>query len=245
MKKKFEITSMALHVMAMLFMLSDHLWATVIPWQANWMTCVGRLAFPIFAFMTVEGFFYTKNLKRYMGRMLLFAIISEIPFNLMTSGSFIYPFHQNVLWTFLLGLLLMNLNEKAKKTGKLWLQVLTAMGTFLLGTIVGMITFVDYMHYGIWMILVFYFFRGRQWWNYVCQFVLLAYINYSIRGLSYDVTLFGTVVWIPQQCFALLALIPIWIYRGKQGPHNKFLQYTYYAFYPLHLLILGLLVRFL
>jgi len=245
MKKKFEITSMALHVMAMLFMLSDHLWATVIPWQANWMTCVGRLAFPIFAFMTVEGFFYTKNLKRYMGRMLLFAIISEIPFNLMTSGSFIYPFHQNVLWTFLLGLLLMNLNEKAKKTGKLWLQVLTAMGTFLLGTIVGMITFVDYMHYGIWMILVFYFFRGRQWWNYVCQFVLLAYINYSIRGLSYDVTLFGTVVWFPQQCFALLALIPIWLYRGKQGPHNKFLQYTYYAFYPLHLLILGLLVRFL
>ena len=46
----FEVTSMALHLMAMVFMLCDHLWATVIPWQADWLTCLGRLAFPIFAF---------------------------------------------------------------------------------------------------------------------------------------------------------------------------------------------------
>lgn len=246
-KKKFnlELTSCALHFLAMALMVSDHLWATVIPWQADWMTILGRLAFPIFAFMTVEGFFHTKNLKKYMKRMFLFALLSEIPFNLMSGGSFINPFHQNVLWSFLLGLFLMHLNEKAKAKGKLWIRILVGIGTVLLGTVVGMLSMMDYMHYGIWMILTFYFLRGRKWWNYVGQFLLLAYINYSVRGLSYELTLFGNTVWFPQQCFAVLSLIPIWLYRGKQGPHNKVLQYIYYGFYPVHILILGLIVRFL
>ena len=76
-KCNFGITSFVLHILAMAFMLSDHLWATVIPWNAEWMTCLGRLAFPIFAFMTVEGFFHTKNLKRYAGRILLFTLKAQ------------------------------------------------------------------------------------------------------------------------------------------------------------------------
>ena len=246
-KKKFsfEITSCALHFLAMALMLSDHLWATVIPWEADWMTILGRLAFPIFAFMTVEGFFHTKNLKKYMLRMLIFALLSEIPFNLMMGGGVFYLFHQNVLWSFLLGLWLMHLNEKAKAKRKLPGRILVGVGTFLLGTVIGMISMMDCMQYGVWMILAFYFLRGRKWWNYVAQFVALLYINYSVRGLSYELTLFGKEFWFPQQCFAVLALIPIWLYRGKQGPHNKVLQYIYYGFYPVHILILGLIVRFL
>lgn len=240
----FEITSMALHLMAMVFMLCDHLWATVIPWQAGWMTCLGRLAFPIFAFLTVEGFFHTRNIKRYAGRMFLFALLSELPFNLMMSGSIIYPFHQNVLWCFLLCLGLMQLNEKAKSMGKLWLRLLTAAGTILLGILVGMLSMMDYMHYGVLMVLVFYFFRGKKWWNYAGQLLCLTYINKEVGGLSYEVTLFDTTFFFPQQCFALLALVPIWLYNGKQGPHNRILQFFYYSFYPLHLLVLGLLVRF-
>lgn len=241
---KFEITSMLLHFLAMGFMLLDHLWATIVPGNQQWMTCVGRLAFPIFAFMTVEGFFYTKNLKRYMGRMLLFALLSEIPFNLMLTGSVVYPFHQNVLWCFLIGLCLMAWNEKMKATGKLWLQLVTAVGTLLLGTLLGMFTFVDYGSAGVQMVLLFYFFRGRNWWNYLLQLAGMIYINREIGGLIYEFELFGRSVSFPQQYFAVLALIPIWLYRGKQGPHNKALQMVYYAFYPVHILVLWILMRF-
>ncbi len=241
----FEITSFVLHILAMAFMLSDHLWATVIPWKADWMTCLGRLAFPIFAFLTVEGFFHTKNRKRYAGRLLIFALLSELPFNLMMSGSWIYPFHQNVLWCFLLCLVLMQLNEMAKCTGKWWICGLTALGTILLGTVVGMLSFMDYMNYGVWMVLTFYFFRGNKWWNYAGQLLLMIYINRAVGGLVYEFEWLDKAISFPQQCFAVFALIPIWLYNGRQGYHSKCFQYLCYVFYPVHLLILGLLVRFI
>ena len=93
MEKKRGIDSFTLHILAMLFMLCDHLWATLFPAQ-EWMTCVGRLAFPIFAFMIAEGCYYTSNVKKYMLRLFLFAIISEIPFNLIMGSSVFYPFHR-------------------------------------------------------------------------------------------------------------------------------------------------------
>ena len=100
-EKKFRLqtTSFSLHIMAMLFMLCDHLWGTVVPGN-DWLTCLGRLAFPIYAFMIVEGYFHTKSLKKYVCRLLLFAVISEIPFNLAMGSSIFYPIHQNVLCSF-------------------------------------------------------------------------------------------------------------------------------------------------
>lgn len=118
--KHINISASTLHILAMIFMLFDHLWATIIPGN-QWLTCLGRLAFPIFAFMIVEGYFHTSSLRRYALRLLLFALISEIPFNLMYSSSLIYPYHQNVIWTLLLGLGLIHLNELTAKRRKMWL----------------------------------------------------------------------------------------------------------------------------
>lgn len=237
--KRFEVTSMHLHIIAMIFMLFDHLWATVIQ-DNDWLNCIGRIAFPIFAFMIVEGYFYTKDLRNYVKRLFLFAIISEVPFDMMISGSYFYPFHQNVIWTFIIGILLVHFNEKARKINKFWIRIIVAISTIILGSILGVITMVDYYNAGVLTVLVFYFFRRKKWWNYIAQFILLAYINVEIlSGFSYEINIFGNTYYLARQAFALLALIPIWLYKGKQGYHSKKLQAIYYGFYPVHLLILG------
>ena len=79
MEKKFRLqtTSMMLHVMAMVFMLCDHLWGTVISGN-EWLTCIGRLTFPIFAFMIAEGCKYTRNKLRYFGGIFVLALMCRV-----------------------------------------------------------------------------------------------------------------------------------------------------------------------
>ena len=237
---KLETTSFSLHIMATLFMLCDHLWGTIIAGN-DWLTCIGRLAFPIYAFMIVEGYFHTKNLKKYVYRLLTFALISEIPFNLVMGSRIFYPIHQNVLWSFLISIGLIYWNEKSKNKN-IWIRILTIILSICAGYLVGIITFVDYYHAGIFMVLIFYFFRGRKWWCYLGQLLCLWYINFEVLGgYSYMVDIFGKTYFIERQGFALLSLFPIWLYKGKQGHYSKNIKYIYYLFYPLHLLVLGLL----
>ena len=239
--RKWEVTSFFLHLLAMGTMLCDHLWGTVIPGN-DWLTCVGRLAFPIYAFMLVEGYFHTRNLKKYVLRLLVFALISEIPFDLAMGSTWFYPIHQNVLWSFLISLGLIHWNEKARAKGKLWRRILVGAATVVIGYIVGLVTMVDYYHAGILMVLIFYFFRGRKWWCFLGQLLCLWYVNLEILGgFGYELVIFGRNVFLTRQGLALLALIPIWLYRGKQGYHSKPFQYLNYAFYPAHLLILALI----
>ena len=236
---KLETTSFFLHIFAMAAMLCDHLWATVVPGN-DWLTCVGRLAFPIFAFMLVEGYSHTKNIKKYALRLFLFALLSEIPFNLMAGGSIFYPLHQNVLWTFLISLGLVHWNGKMQGK-KLWLRILVGCATVVIGYVVGLLTMVDYLHAGVLTVLVFYFFRQRKWWCYVGQALCLWFIHWEmLGGFGWSLPLGDGTIFLPRQALALLALIPIWLYRGKQGHHSRTFQYICYAFYPLHLLILGL-----
>ena len=108
-----------LKLIAMACMLLDHLWATLVDGNL-WMTCVGRIAFPIFAFQVAEGYAHTKNFKRYLLRMFLFALAAEIPYNLMTGGWWFHPLGQNVMFTFCLALLLIRLIDKAWAKHRVW-----------------------------------------------------------------------------------------------------------------------------
>ena len=244
-KSNIEVTGFTLHMLAMLFMLLDHMWITVVRGN-DWLTCVGRLAFPIFAFLIVEGYMHTSNLKRYVGRMFIFALISEIPFNLVSGGSMIFPFHQNVLWTFLLSLLCMHLLEKVRKTENVWIQIIVSMMVIAGGYLLGNILMVDYHSAGIMTVLVFYFFRGNTLKYRLGQFLGLYWINFHmLGGVVYILEFATTQMSVPRQSFAMFALIPIWLYSGKRGITNVWIQRFYYAFYPLHLFVLSVFSRIL
>jgi asparagine N-glycosylation enzyme membrane subunit Stt3 len=192
--------------------------------------------------MIVEGYFRTKNLKKYVCRLLLFAVLSEIPFNLAMGSSWFYPIHQNVLLCFLIAIGLIHWNEKVKKKNKLWKRIAVGIITVILGYFLGLVTMTDFYQAGVLTVLVFYFFRERKWWGYVGQLLCLWYINVEmLGGFGYEISLGGETFFLARQGFALLALIPIWLYHGKQCYHSKALQYVYYAFYPVHLLILGVM----
>lgn len=237
---RFDISAAVLHILAMVLMLMDHLWATLLPAQ-DWLTCAGRVAFPIFAFMSVEGYFHTHNFKKYAQRMLLFAVLSEIPFDLMYGGTWFYPVHQNVIWTLLMGLLGIHLMETVRKKQKPWVYVLVSAGVVAAGGILGTLCMVDYYGVGVLTVFIFYFFRGRKWWCLLGQLLALYWVNVQmLGGLMYPIQLFGMEFELCQQGLALLALLPIWLYRGRQGYHSKPFQYACYAFYPVHMLILVL-----
>lgn len=243
--KNFELTAAVLHIIAMTLMLMDHLWATLLP-AREWLTCAGRVAFPIFAFMAVEGYFHTRSFKKYILRMLLFAVLSEIPFDLMYGGTWFYPVHQNVLWTFLLSLLGVWLMEQVRKKGKTWMYLLVCVLVVLAGLVLGTLCMVDYYGVGVLTVFVFYFLHGRKWWCFLGQLAALYWLNVELLGgLMYPVQLFGMEFELCQQGLALLALIPIWLYRGRQGYHSKLFQYLCYAFYPVHMLLLVVVLNFI
>lgn len=243
--KNFELTAAVLHIIAMTLMLMDHLWATLLP-AREWLTCAGRVAFPIFAFMAVEGYFHTRSFKKYILRMLLFAVLSEIPFDLMYGGTWFYPVHQNVLWTFLLSLLGVWLMEQVRKKGKTWMYLLVCVLVVLAGLVLGTLCMVDYYGVGVLTVFVFYFLHGRKWWCFLGQLAALYWLNVELLGgLMYPVQLLGMEFELCQQGLALLALIPIWLYRGRQGYHSKPFQYICYAFYPVHMLLLVAVLNFI
>jgi len=239
--KRFNLSSAFLHIFAMAVMLLDHTYAIGLA-NAHWMTCVGRLAFPIFSFMLVEGYFHTRSLRRYAKRLLIAAVASEIPFNLVAGGSWLYPFHQNVMWTLLMSLGAIHLNELVRRQGNIILQILTAALTVVVSFFVGTILMVDYFGVGILMVLLFYFLRGDGWLRRLGQLAGMYYLNcVMLGGYVMQFTLLGASVSFPRQGLAMLALIPIWLYRGRQGYRAKWLQRLYYAFYPLHLAALALI----
>ena len=226
------LSGSALKVLAMVCMVADHLTllgVKVWPWMtvslstvgnttvspAFLLSCVvGRIAFPLFAFLCVEGYRHTHDIRKYMGSLLLFAILSIVPFNLMEGHPWYYWRHLNVLFTLLLGLCGIYCidNFKGLKAGAC---VLAALVAFLMHC--------DYSAYGVALIIVMYL-LGKPEYQSLALVAVFARSKYTI-------------------C-AALASVPIMLYNGKRGfIHGRFWKYFFYAFYPLHILLLYLFVR--
>lgn len=233
------LNALELKLLAMALMLCDHLWATIVPGN-QWLTDLGRLAFPIFAFQVAEGWARTSSRKQYLKRMFLWALVTEVPFNLMYVGGAVYPFHQNVLFTFCLALLCMAWIEWAGKRGQAAYWMAAALAC-VLGYYLGILSMADYFGCGVLTVLLFYLVRDlplRPLW----QLAGLTLINlYLMQGMIFQLDLLGWPLEFPQQGLAVLALLPIWLYNGRQGPHSKAIRRACYAFYPVHMLILAAL----
>ena len=236
-KLKFSLSSNSLRCFALFFMLLDHMYHTV--GGGLWLNCVGRLAFPIFAFQIAEGYRYTSNVKRYKKRLLLFALLSEIPFNWMLAAGPIYPFHQNVLFTLLLGLIAIDAIERGKKESKVLKSWLLCIAVPLLCMLVAQITFCDYNWAGVATVIGFHLFRKSK----IAQIILMVYLNQFVLG-GRIFQLFGGLINMKMQALALLALPLIWLYKGEKGRDlvlfGRKINIGYW-FYPLHLAILCLL----
>ncbi len=235
---KLELSSAGLHCLAMGLMLCDHLWAALFP-AAEWLTCLGRLAFPIFSFLLAEGFRRARNRKKYLLRLLCWALIAEIPFNLMYGGSLFYPFHQNVLWTYVLSMALMMAAEKIRARLRPLAALLPIAGLTLAFFFLGYAGMTDYYGPGVLTPLVFYWFPGRRRLDFLGQLLGLFFLHAQLLGgYFYQINFLGLTLELPQQALALLALLPIWLYRGRQGLHSRGFRAFCYAFYPAHMALL-------
>lgn len=184
------------------------------------MRIIGRMAFPIYCYMIVEGLTYTRNVKKYAARLLIFAAISELPFDMALFNSFFDIGHNNVFLTLFLGLvtiaivdyLIKNLNCNPV------LNKFAQLGVVLLGMLLAELLHTDYGAAGIAAIVVIYMLRNRKMLAFGMGVVVLGIMA-------------GTM-----ELAALFMLIPMYFYNGTRGKQAK---YFFYAFYPAHLLILA------
>src|SRR5690554_5628220 len=161
------MSTFALKIIAIITMLVDHAAVVFIP-SDTWLhligRIIGRLSFPIFAFLLVEGFFHTKNIKKYLTRLGVFALISEIPFDLAFYNTYFYIGHQNIFFTLFLGLLaihLISMVEKKFHDQILYINLANA-GITILFSFIASILMTDYKFLGILLIVAFYLFRGSK-----------------------------------------------------------------------------------
>lgn len=219
-----KINNSLLKWIAIISMITDHLAVMItehIPMQVYYvMRGVGRLAFPIFCFLLVEGFINTKSFGKYFIRVVVFAVLSQIPYNILRYGNIIGGGYFNILFTFSVTLVVLYILARCKMNR-------------IKGFLVAFITIVASM-------TVTYLLNFE--YSYKC--ILLAVLfYYTGRNISYQaVKNVGAVAILYLNCgmvdlAAPLSLFFINAYNGEKG---KFPKWFGYVFYPLHLLLFGL-----
>ena len=209
---------------AMLSMALDH--GAMVLGGSLWLRVVGRLAFPIYAFLLAEGVRHTRNGRRYLTRLLLAALVSEPVYDWVLYPGVSPWMHQNVLWTLLLGCgMLLCMSKTESPVGKLLWVVLFSLTAQLARA--------SYGGNGIWMIALFGLTQGQA----LPQWLGLIAINWLMGGVA--VSLCGMD--LPIQLFALLAMVPIGMYSGEKRTSGRALSRAFYGFYPVHLIVLYLM----
>lgn len=170
---------------------------------------IGRLAFPIFAFLIIQGYQHTSNRKKYATKLFIFALLSEIPFDLAFYNRLFAWNHQNIFFTLAIGVVGLAAYEKYEQEKKIIPQMLALVLAGLMAYVLN----VDYGIYGI---------------------VLIVGLG-LLRDNKISQTLFGIVAGLAQTLTASLAFLPIWFYNGERGRQNK---WFFYIFYPAHLLVI-------
>lgn len=181
---------------------------------------IGRLAFPIYCFLLVEGFLHTRDARRYGLRLLGFALLSEVPFDWAFFRTPLYPAYQNVYWTLLLGLAAMALLRRFEGGGLpgALLQIAAAGAC----AVAAELLHTDYGASGVLLIVVLYALRASRLKQCIAGACLMAY---ELTGP--------------------LAFVPVWFYNGQRGRCGRWQARAYYFFYPTHLLALAFITNLL
>ena len=224
------LSNSALKVFAVITMLIDHV-AIVFRYKFNTvfltvtdygityyslMRFIGRWSFPVYVFLITEGFVHTRNRKMYGQRLLIFAFLSEIPWNLEHTGTFYYE-KQNVFFTLFLGYTGLCLTEQIQKGKETLKNQLLLLGLLLISFVLK----ADYGYIGFCFILMMYLLRESLTLRAVAGICLLS------------------CHWKAVPAFAVIGL-----YNGKRGfISNRFLQICFYVIYPLHMLIFYFIKR--
>lgn len=236
------LSSNALKIAAGVCMVIDH--AGIVFMGNNCiMRAVGRMAFPIFAFLLVQGLLHTSNVRRYLLRLGIFAVVSELPFDLAMHDTVWYPGAQNIFFTLTVGLFAIYAMESRGPIGR-WRAEITLAAALL----AEFLRF-DYGLAGVGIIVMFYLFEKERSGISVRSgddMVHACSGTYVRTGLYYswkqnlEIVLLSSLVYIlclgMNQLYALLAMIPVNMYSGERGRMK--LKYFFYLFYPVHLLLI-------
>ena len=223
------MTSFLLKMIGIISMLCDHSGDAIIKNFSNF-NLIGRFAFPIFAFQAANGYIHTRNLKNYMIRLLIFAIISQIPFMLFIS-TYSNNFSLNIFFTLLLGICSLYVYDKINNK-------ILGFAAVIAISIIAQLIKVDYGAFGVLAIFLFYLFKNDKL-KMVISFLLICIGKYTLYTIQNPILY---QYYIKLGIFTFLAIIPILFFNNKEGPK---LKYFFYIFYPLHLIVLWFISMFL
>ena len=231
---KFIMSSFVIKLIAIVTMLCDHSGDAILG-HFSILNVIGRIAFPLFCFQIVIGYKHTKNVKKYLSRLFIFGLISQIPFSLFTYSYLGRLDLLNVYFTLTLGLLAVYILDTFPKKYKIIAIVLD-----IIIMVIAELAQTDYGWFGVCLIICIYLFYNDK--NAITYFnnnilftivlfalILIKFSNYFSMGSYY------TYLGLVQIIGTFFPIIFMLLYNGKKGPSMK---YAFYVFYPVHLLIL-------